>query len=272
MWISGEFKDIAIDDFVPVIEKDEGKYELLTLRSTHPTEIWVPLAHKAWAKACGSFQRAQECSFQECLQAFTGAPVTYLRHDFTKKEDIAMRIREGIHHGAIVIGHNGHEQDEFEKATGNNVFEIGRIEDVEAHQTKIIGIRDDQRRVDWKGEWSKHSEKWTPELREKLGVDLPENNSTFYMGLSDYFCYFNATIIAHVASNQQYSGLRVTHGAGSYALVKIEVTDSPSGHAFFGVTQLSRNHIPSSLVGDYKPDRIRLILGKQTASGPLDYM
>ena len=50
-------------------------------------------------------------------------------------------------------------------------------------------------KLDWTGDWSASSSKWSPELKQHLQYSQTyrEGSYTFYMSLDDYISYFNST-------------------------------------------------------------------------------
>ena len=64
----------------------------------------------------------------------------------------------------------------------------------------MLKIRDMGEKLDWTGDWSAASVKWSQELKEYLQYSqtYSEGSYTFYMSFDDYISYFNSTCIAKV--------------------------------------------------------------------------
>ena len=78
-----------------------------------------------------------------------------------------------------------------------------------AHQVKVGGekvrllkLRNPHGHVEWEGDWSDNSSKWTPKLRQELGSTV-ENDGIFFIALPDYAEHFRCTSINYVSSGDR---------------------------------------------------------------------
>lgn len=96
---------------------------------------------------------------------------------------------------------------------------------------RLIKIRDMSEKLDWTGDWSVNSPKWTADMREHLGYSdtYKLGSQTFYMSFDDYLSYFNSTCIVKVHHGSKHQApyvretLRLSHGKESFALAKFQV-------------------------------------------------
>lgn len=67
-------------------------------------------------------------------------------------------------------------------------------------------LRDMGEKLDWTGDWSSQSPKWSAELKQHLNYNYTyrEGSHMFYMSLDDYIAYYNSTCIVNL-HNQPYS-------------------------------------------------------------------
>lgn len=63
---------------------------------------------------------------------------------------------------------------------------ISAIEsEIDGEPLRLLKIRNPWGRGEWKGDWSDNSEKWTDEMRKKVGK-VDGNDGIFWMTLQDY--------------------------------------------------------------------------------------
>lgn len=60
---------------------------------------------------------------------------------------------------------------------------VGVVKDVQSDgkSVNLIKLRNPEGKVDWKGDWSFASNKWTSQLRTQFGYDKNPNDGTFFM-------------------------------------------------------------------------------------------
>lgn len=58
--------------------------------------------------------------------------------------------------------------------------------------------------MEWTGDWSFRSSKWTEQLKAHLNFESTYKKSQFYMSLEDYLMYFNSTSTAKYNFNKFY--------------------------------------------------------------------
>jgi hypothetical protein len=139
-------------------------------------------------------------------------------------------------------------------------------------------------KLDWTGDWSASSSKWSPELKQHLQYNQTyrEGSYTFYMSLDDYISYFNSTCIVKIHNSpksQQLSPynketLRLSHSNDSYALGKFTVSagdgGGPSERIYLTVHQISKHLVPES--DKYELSKARIVVGKVISTLNLEYI
>jgi hypothetical protein len=102
----------------------------------------------------------------------------------------------------LIFSSNGQEQSKDEgHSNGASLFSVLRVVEVfdpiNGHKERLIKLRDMNEQLDWTGDWSAQSTKWSPELKEYLQYNYTyrEGSYTFYMSLDDYIIYYNSTCI-----------------------------------------------------------------------------
>lgn len=135
----------------------------------------------------------------------------------------------------LVFSSNGSEASrEDGHTTGAALFAIVKVLEVYDPLTgvkeRLLKLRDMSEKLDWTGDWSVTSSKWSPEMKEHLGYNdtYREGSPFFYMSFADYISYYNSTCVVklhHTPGSKQHAPytretLRLSHGKDSYALAK----------------------------------------------------
>ncbi len=58
------------------------------------------------------------------------------------------------------------------------------------------------------GDWSDKSDKWTDELREKLGF-VDADDGIFFISYKDYMSYYRSTTICKVHDGFHYNSIKI---------------------------------------------------------------
>ena len=193
---NGRWHTVTIDDNLPV----DALNDLCFSRSTVPTDVFIPLIEKAWAKLhrCYEALDAGPESIPEALMSLTGG-ICNVREMQTEtgREWVHKQLwrtlgccREKNQVIALALLKNS-LQAEDKQYTGlhlDSLYTVIDSRDVEGK--KLLKIRNFWgESKPWKGKWASQSESWTPTL--KKAVDYVEERTTFWMGLDEVKYYFS---------------------------------------------------------------------------------
>jgi len=132
---------------------------------------------------------------------------------------------------------------------------------------KLLKVRDMGEKLDWTGDWSASSVKWSPEMKQHLGYAeaYREGSHCFFMTFDDYISYFNSTCLVkiHTSTLKGVSPflretLRLSHGKDSFALAKFHLP-YPSDKVYLTVHQVSPHFATGSA---YKISKARILVGQ----------
>lgn len=59
--------------------------------------------------------------------------------------------------------------------------------------------------MEWNGDWSDGSKKWTPKIRQQLNYNSNEDDGIFWMDVKDYIKEFSETSVNYLHDNYFYS-------------------------------------------------------------------
>lgn len=184
----------------------------------------------------------------------------------------------------MIFASSGSEQGrESGHSTGSKIFAVVKVAEVydpaSGVKERLLMIKDLSEKLDWTGDWSHASPKWSPELREHLGFNQTyrEGSYTFYMSFDDYVSYYNSTGIVrlhHSPHSKQLvpytrETLRLSHGKDSFALAKFYVPQQTE-RVYITIHQVS-THLANK-GSKYKISKCRIIVGLVHSAINLEYV
>lgn len=175
---NGEWVAVYIDDLFPCINVSYGP---AFTRSRH-NELWVLLLEKAFAKLHRSYMNIESGNCSYALRVLTGAPTKSIRtqnHNgqgqvYNDKLYDQLVYALKFDNGFIVTASSLEEEyvnfESIQESTGlvpSHAYSVLGIYDlVQEDQKKVVllKLRNPWGKVEWKGDWSAASKKWTPSL------------------------------------------------------------------------------------------------------------
>jgi len=241
--LQGEPSLIFCDDFFPVCIKKKKKPAFSHCKGK---EIWVAALEKAWTKANGKcYAKTYMGTPYEAFNSLVFAPTYFYYHkkyisrnridliwnklldakvkkyalcantediadsvDFTNNEASNSMIGNPSNNHSNInlnIEQSSAQENNAGKLENNVAFAI--LDIFEFEEVKLLKIWDPKRKnIDWNGEFSHHSENWSPELLEH--VNYKKSNGIFYATFEEYIKHFAWTYICKNEDNFIYRSLK----------------------------------------------------------------
>jgi hypothetical protein len=221
--ISGIWRLVLLDDFIPFFTDSEG-HKRFVFSSSYNPELWVALIEKTWAKISGCYALAIEGSTAEVFDAFSDGTT----ETFNVFEDEKDEIYE--------LFKNGYEDNDcmtVKASDDPSICDVGLVprrnylvEEVKETPKgdQLIRLRNLWGNGDeWNGNWSNQSKKWTNKLAEEFNVNEENalNEGKFWISLDDFVKYFKEITICHI--NEDYENVNIK-------VHKEDVTNDDSPH------------------------------------------
>lgn len=73
--------------------------------------------------------------------------------------------------------------------------------------------------MEWKGDWSDKSSKWTPKIRKEIDYFSEEDDGIFWMEVKDYAKEFSETSVNYLHDDYFYSWLKLPNFTNKQAIV-----------------------------------------------------
>ena len=230
--INGTFKEVIVDDFVPVDASNKVKFCYSKSKI-----MWPILLEKAYAKTFGAYWNIGGAGSPcRALKDLTGAPT-----EFTKFEGIdALKVFELIEEAdkaeSIMVAPTKDDPEKVQKELGMipwhayTVISACRI-----NGEMLVKLRNPHGIGEWRGAWSDTSKEWTEELRRKHN-HFDRDDGVFFMPISNFIENFQEVIICHYRENYILSQL-VVEEKDMLGLSCWRVTVKRGGEYYVSVSQ-----------------------------------
>lgn len=165
-------------------------------------DLWALILEKAYAKLFGNYQCLDVGDIRHSLVDFTGCPVFTFRltdaeiQALVNSGDLWQLLVEWKRQKFLIAAGTKNFQEEKELLEDHA---YGVLRAVEVDDDKILNLRNPWGEVDWEGDWSPKSSKWTPQIRELLGVSEVEKDS-FWISFEDFVQNFDVFHVCKMAS------------------------------------------------------------------------
>ncbi|KAL3857922.1 hypothetical protein ACJMK2_012547 [Sinanodonta woodiana] len=239
-WRFGEWVDVIIDDQLPTKNK-----RLIYASCNDPTEFWVALIEKAYAKLHGSYEAIEGGHTMDALVDLTGGLAERILTE-DRSTDLFRKIERAYKAGAfITCSRRGDWKFSF-KADSNGL--------VSGHAYTITGIEKIQHKrgeeklirvlspwadgTEWKGSWSDNDVNWTwvdDKTKQQLGMESKDDGE-FWMSYRDFCRHFSELTICLMGPD--FDGDLVSDTASHMKIIKGEWKEGISAGG-------SRNNIES---------------------------
>ncbi|KAG0238146.1 hypothetical protein BGW42_007137 [Actinomortierella wolfii] len=181
-WIS----TVVDDQFLYTVDEETGKISLFFAKCENENETWLPLIEKAFAKIHGDYEAIVGGFFSQGVEDLTGGVSTLLYTSDILDTDRFWHEEMLNVNKSILMGCSISYTDMYNADCGLiNGHAYSVLEAVEYEGERLVHIRNPWGSVEWKGDWSDDSDKWTPEAIEALNAHNKDDGK-FWMSYSDF--------------------------------------------------------------------------------------
>lgn len=202
---NGEWVEVTVDDYFPCTPGGGPIFS-----RAHGNEMWVLLIEKAYAKLHGDYYALRGGFANEGMIDLTGCPTT--NYDFTKPLQ-QERIKNGqlwadlmdYDNNGYLISASTPGEDRWtevggpDKAGGlvpGHAYSLIQVK--EAHNIRLVNIRNPWGAFEWDGDWCDKSPKWTKQMKDAIQPVLSEDDGTFWMCFEDFVQHFRGINVCRV--------------------------------------------------------------------------
>lgn len=150
-------------------------------------ETWLPLIEKAYAKAHGDYFAIEGGSASEGIEDLTGGVAVVINpEDIMDKERFWKEQLSQVNEKYLFGG--GTQPTSSKGFVGGHAYTVLRT--YEDGDLKLLKLRNPWGEVEWEGDWSDGSKKWTPELMIKLQHTFGDDG-VFWISYKDFLKHFH---------------------------------------------------------------------------------
>ncbi|XP_063728962.1 calpain-3-like [Symsagittifera roscoffensis] len=205
---NGEWVEVKIDDLLPVRDVGYGKYQLVFSKSTQPSEMWVSLLEKAYAKLKGSYEALVGGNATSAWSDLTGGMTEVLLLEDEDSSKVWKRLRDvTTNHtsfatascGKLVDGEGPLPEDSIGLVESHaysvvKCVSFGWMEE----KVKLIRLRNPWASFEYKGPWSDADHIWKKIEFQEIArfLEFQEKpDGEFFMEFSHFISIFRGVTI-----------------------------------------------------------------------------
>ncbi|KAF9087956.1 hypothetical protein BGX29_000538 [Mortierella sp. GBA35] len=231
----GDWVSTVVDDQILYrIDEQSHRRELYFSKCHEDRESWLPLMEKAYAKIHGDYETLTGGFTAEGIEDLTGGIASMMfTNDILDKDRFWEEEMKEVNKVTLMGCSIGFEEEHPEKHGIQSGHAYSVLNVAEYQGERLVHIRNPWGSVEWNGDWSDQSEKWTPEAMEALNHQ-DKNDGRFWMPYKDFLRVFTTL-----------DRCRVFDASWSVASSWIPYNVSPrsSGHYEFELTKATKTVI-----------------------------
>ncbi|KAF9981625.1 hypothetical protein BGZ75_007016 [Mortierella antarctica] len=187
----GDWVSTVVDDqLFYKIDKQSCRRSLYFSSCSEERESWLPLMEKAYAKIHGDYETLTGGFTAEGIEDLTGGIASMMfTADILDKDRFWEEEMKQVNKGTLMGCSINFEEDEPEKHGIQSGHAYSVLDVAEFEGERLVHIRNPWGAVEWNGDWSDESEKWTPEAIKQLKQE-DKNDGRFWMPYRDFLRIF----------------------------------------------------------------------------------
>ncbi|KAL3831486.1 hypothetical protein ACJMK2_023227 [Sinanodonta woodiana] len=213
-WRFGEWKDVHIDDYLPVI----NGYILRGAKSqSNENEMWPSLVEKAFARFHGNYSTIY-VQPGDAFLALTGGVSEYIYFTKDLQEDssgsmekalsLLQRVKNALRTGSLLLCEVHEDYASHKGLVGSHAYSLTGSEEVTrkgGKKVQLVRIWNPWGHTEWKGRWSDGAPEWDTVPPDSV-QPISTANGEFWMQLDDFIKYFTRLIICSISPDFNRDG------------------------------------------------------------------
>ncbi|KAF8977866.1 hypothetical protein BGZ46_007066, partial [Entomortierella lignicola] len=187
----GDWVSTVVDDqLFYKIDGQSFRRSLYFSSCNEERESWLPLMEKAYAKIHGDYESLTGGYTSEGIEDLTGGTASMMFSSDILDRDRFWEEEMKYVNTSTLMGCSINYQEEDPEKHGiqaGHAYSVLKV--AEYNGERLVHIRNPWGEIEWNGDWSDQSEKWTPEAMEALKQE-DKNDGQFWMPYRDFLNIF----------------------------------------------------------------------------------
>ncbi|KAG0205721.1 hypothetical protein BGX28_002739 [Mortierella sp. GBA30] len=187
----GDWVSTVVDDqLFYKLEKPSYRRSLYFSSCNEERESWLPLMEKAYAKIHGDYESLTGGYTSEGIEDMTGGIASMMfTADILDKDRFWDEEMKQVNKATLLGCSINFEEDEPDKhgIQSGHAYSVLNVAEYEGE--RLVHIRNPWGKVEWNGDWSDQSEKWTPDAIKQLKQE-DKDDGRFWMPYKDFLRVF----------------------------------------------------------------------------------
>jgi len=192
----GQWVDVAIDTYLPC-NMDYRAPMPVFARNKDPTEFWMSLLEKAYAKVHGSYESLDAGFMNESLVDLTGAAPGSIKildlfascmEGGRPNKDKALHLLDNRTFGELLQGassdNGGSEEPLGNGLHSGHAYSINQVKKTSTGEC-LVQLRNPWGGHEWSGAWNDKDPRWTESLKREMG-QRDVDDGMFWMSVDDF--------------------------------------------------------------------------------------
>lgn len=201
---------VIIDTMFPV--NSDGKWAFAS--SEQSDELWPTILEKAYAKLYGSYEAIIGGRVHYALSDLTGGyPEELKTEKYVQNSKLFFDQLKDFKNKGFLLGCSSLAQVEGESKVSKSGIVQGHAYAIldllmAQNEERLIKLRNPHgsRGIEWKGDWSDKSLKWTEELKKEVNLEVAEDG-IFFMSFDDFLYEFKCVYICRLFDQKDWKKL-----------------------------------------------------------------
>ncbi|KAI1310541.1 hypothetical protein EDD11_003713 [Mortierella claussenii] len=185
-WIS----TVVDDQLFYKVDKTSFRRSLYFSACQEERESWLPLMEKAYAKIHGDYESLTGGFTSEGIEDLTGGTASMMfSSDILDKDRFWEEEMKQVNKATLMGCSINYQEDDPEKhgIQAGHAYSVLNVAEYEGE--RLVHVRNPWGEIEWNGDWSDQSEKWTPEAIKALKHEDKEDGR-FWMPYKDFLRIF----------------------------------------------------------------------------------
>ncbi|KAI8601444.1 hypothetical protein EDD21DRAFT_337138 [Dissophora ornata] len=186
----GDWVSTVVDDQLFYKMDQKSRRQLYFSSCNEERESWLPLLEKAYAKIHGDYESLTGGYTSEGIEDLTGGTASMMfSSDILDKNRFWQEEMKQVNKHTLMGCSINYQEEDPEKhgIQAGHAYSVLKVAEYQGE--RLVHIRNPWGEIEWNGDWSDQSERWTPEAMKALAQE-DKDDGQFWMPYRDFLRIF----------------------------------------------------------------------------------